>query len=363
MGGGYSNEADTTAATVSGGSDGTASGFASTVTGGYGNIASGDRSWLGGGGWNRARGIYSVVVGGGSASNTDSNSAQGDYSFVGGGRRNTALASNSVIGGGYSNIANGASNTVAGGYINTTRASYSTVGGGYSNEADSTYATVAGGYNNSATSYSTTVGGGYDNNATAWYATIPGGQSNDATGDYSFAAGRKAQAYGNGSWVWGDATNDTVAAWNDNMFVARASGGVYLYTNAAKTSGMKLTAGSSSWAGVSDSTKKRNIRLVDTRDVLDRVSRLPIKQWSYKAQNPEIEHVGPMAQDFWNAFHVGEDSLSISTIDPSGIALAAIQELHHQNQELQKELTALRARLQTLEAAQQQSLNERSDHE
>ena len=348
---------------------------------GESNVASGDYSTVGGGTFNRARGAYSVVAGGGGASNTDSNSAQGDYSFVGGGRRNTILATTSVIGGGYSNDAYGTYNTVAGGYDNTTRASYSTVGGGYSNEADSNYATIGGGYNNSATAidatvagggsndataYGATVGGGYDNNATSLYATIPGGQYNDATGEYSFAAGRKAQAYGNGSFVWGDATDDTVAAWSSNMFVARASGGVYFYTNAAKTSGMKLTAGSSAWAAVSDSTRKRNIRLVDTRSILEKVARLPIKQWSYKAQDPSVEHVGPMAQDFWNLFHLSDDSLSISTIDPDGIALAAIQELHHQNQELQKELTALRARLQTLEAAQQQSLNdlnERSNHE
>jgi hypothetical protein len=57
------------------------------------------------------------------------------------------------------------------------------------------------------------------------------------------------------------------------------------------------------------------------------VSQLPIKQWSYKSQDASIEHIGPMAQDFWNAFHLGEDCLGISTIDPDGIALAAIQEL------------------------------------
>ncbi len=96
---------------------------------------------------------------------------------------------------------------------------------------------------------------------------------------------------------------------------------------------------------------KQNIRNVDTRDVLGRVSQLPIKQWSYKAQDPSIEHIGPMAQDFWREFHLGDDSLSISTIDPSGIALAAIQGLY-------QEVVELRARVQTLEAAQQQGLKE-----
>ena len=34
-----------------------------------------------------------------------------------------------------------------------------------------------------------------------------------------------------------------------------------------------------------------------------------------------------MAQDFYKAFHVGNDSLSISTIDPAGIALIGVQTL------------------------------------
>jgi hypothetical protein len=108
---------------------------------------------------------------------------------------------------------------------------------------------------------------------------------------------------------------------------------------------------------VSDSTKKRNIRLVDTKDMLSKVAALPIKQWSYKSQNAGIEHIGPMAQDFWKLFHVGDDSLSISTIDPSGIALAAIQELakrnenlENQNQKLEAELAALRTQVQALMA-------------
>ena len=78
--------------------------------------------------------------------------------------------------------------------------------------------------------------------------------------------------------------------------------------------------------------------------LLEKVVRTPIKQWSYSSPDPSIEHIGPMAQDFWNAFHLGDDSLSISTIDPSGIALAAIQELAKRNEELE-------ARVKYLESA------------
>jgi hypothetical protein len=50
-----------------------------------------------------------------------------------------------------------------------------------------------------------------------------------------------------------------------------------------------------------------------------------------------------MAQDFWSRFKLGDDSLSISSIDPAGIALAAIQELAKQNETLRGELRQLRS--------------------
>ncbi len=105
---------------------------------------------------------------------------------------------------------------------------------------------------------------------------------------------------------------------------------------------------------MSDSTKKRNRRNVDTKAILDKVNAMPIQQWSYKSQDPLIEHVGPMAQDFWREFHVGHDLLTINTIDPSGIALAAIQELAKENAELRQQLAeqskAFEARMSTLES-------------
>ena len=136
-----------------------------------------------------------------------------------------------------------------------------------------------------------------------------------------------------------------------------------MYTS--PSSGAHLPSGSSAWVAISDSTKKTDIRPADSKAVLDKVVQLPIKEWRYKEQNdPSIRHIGPMAQDFWNAFHLGEDSLGISTLDPDGIALAAIQELAKQNVKLQtsnsileNEVRQLLARVQTLEADKQETLN------
>ena len=88
---------------------------------------------------------------------------------------------------------------------------------------------------------------------------------------------------------------------------------------------MRLAAGGSGWIGGSDSTLKRNIREVDYQDVLQKVAELPISQWSFKSQDENLEHIGPMAQDFYRLFGLGEDDKHINTLDPDGVALAAIK--------------------------------------
>jgi hypothetical protein len=388
----------------------TASGPFSAIGGGSDHVAGGSYACVSGGQNNRARGDYSVVAGG-SATAADSNSASGNSSVIGGGYHNAASGYAATIGGGYYHTSSGNSATVSGGYHNTATNFYATVAGGTYNAAlgqyatvsggayntataPAQYATVSGGRNVSATSQYATVSGGYSNWAGGEYSTvsggsrnlasgsysvisggggpsgidsnwadgdysmIPGGRACWAAGDYSFAAGRRAKAYWDGCFRWADDTNaDFYGGAGDTMnsFSARATGGVFFYTNTALSAGAYLWPGASAWSAVSDSTKKRNIRLVDTKSVLDKVAALPIKQWSYKAQDPSVEHIGPMAQDFWNLFHLGEDSLGISTIDPDGIALAAIQELAKRLEAVEAENLALRAQVQTMMASKQEN--------
>jgi hypothetical protein len=333
--GGEYNTASNGTATVGGGYSNEASGLSATSSGGQSNIASGSVATVGGGQYNVAEGDYSVVAGGGNLALLGGNRATGDYSFIGGGASNETRAIFTTISGGWSNVAD----SVA-----------ATVGGGYSNSARGDAATVGGGNDNSTRGDAATVGGGYGNTASGEYSTIPGGRDNEATGYCSFAAGYNAHAIANGVFAWADNYAQPFSPGVENTFNARASGGVRFYTNATASVGARLPAGGSAWVVICDSTKKRNIRLADTKAILEKVGTLPIKQWSYKSQDPSIEHIGPMAQDFWNAFHLGEDSLGISTIDPDGIALAAIQELHKENQQLKKELTQLNEQVESLSA-------------
>jgi endosialidase-like protein len=84
--------------------------------------------------------------------------------------------------------------------------------------------------------------------------------------------------------------------------------------------------------------------------VLDRVASLPILKWNAKGTDPNVKHVGPMAQDFKAAFGLGDDDKLISTIDLDGVALAAIQGLDAEGRKTNAELAAVKARNAELEA-------------
>jgi hypothetical protein len=192
------------------------------------------------------------------------------------------------------------------------------------------------------------VGGGYVNIARGDYSAVPGGFQNEAGGNFSFAAGRRARALHDGSFVWADQYNVSFSSSADNQFNVRASGGTRIYSNSGRTSGVTLAAGGSSWTAVCDSTLKRNIREVDYQSVLEKVAELPISQWSYKAQDESIEHIGPMAQDFYRLFGLDEDDKHINTLDPDGVALAAIKALYVQNQKLEGEIEDLQKLVEKL---------------
>jgi hypothetical protein len=156
----------------------------------------------------------------------------------------------------------------------------------------------------------------------------------------------------NGSFVWGD--NSTTAGITSpaaNTFTVRSAGGIWLGATSSptlpfgrfintSTGGYLSIAGV--WTSVSDRASKHDLRPLETKSVLEKVAHLPITSWSYKAEDPSVRHIGPMAQDFYEAFGLGLDNKHIGTIDSEGVALAAIQGLYRQNQ-------ALKARVGRLE--------------
>jgi hypothetical protein len=102
----------------------------------------------------------------------------------------------------------------------------------------------------------------------------------------------------------------------------------------------------------SDRNAKQDISAVTPAQILDKVSQLPVSEWSYKV-DASTRHIGPMAQDFYSAFNIGTDDKHIAPIDEGGVALAAIQGLNQkleaQNAELKKQNDALAVRVNELE--------------
>jgi hypothetical protein len=258
--------------------------------------------------------------------------------------------------------------TVGGGSGNTSSGQHSTVSGGIGNIASGQFASVTGGNGNGATASFSAVCGGQSNMASGANSAIVGGYGNIASGIRSFAIGYQAVASQNSAFVWSDDAGNLSydpysypdAGGLADSFNVRATGGVYFVTSidtstGRPTNGMYATSGGSGWYAYSDRAGKRDIVPVDASDILTRLSALQVSTWSYKSQDASIRHIGPMAQDFNAAFGLGEpdkvgDKRYINSIDVDGVALAAIQGLYQQNQQLQAENADLRSRLNDLDA-------------
>jgi trimeric autotransporter adhesin len=234
-----------------------------------------------------------------------------------------------------------------------------TVGGGANNQAgdgaglltDATAATVGGGRGNTANGTGATVGGGLGNFATGPDAMVPGGFSNTAQGLSSFAAGRDAKALHDGSFVWADSTTIggfgvNFASTAANQFSVRATGGARFVSgldgSGNPNAGVQLAPGGGSWSSLSDRAAKRAIRPASGRKVLRKLASVPVSTWSYRAQDDSIRHIGPMAQDFYRVFGVGEDRRHIDSVDADGVALAAIKGLNRKVERLQRKVASLK---------------------
>jgi hypothetical protein len=303
------------------------------------------------------------------------NTATGDYALVAGGFNNTAGGEGAVVCGGVNSVAGSPYAVVCGGYLNTAEDISAIVGGtfnqatedgsfvgcGGSNHAADTNSAVVGGANNSAEGWGSFIGTGSSNTAGGAYSCIPVGSVCRADGDFSLAFGRRAEALHHGAVVISaDSTLDTSAIVSgcDRQMVLHAVDNFYLTDSRetapcetgkflnTSTGGYLSDAGD--WTNASDRNAKENFRRLDGEALLERIAQLPIMAWNYKADDDDVRHIGPVAQDFHALFEVGAEETSISTIDPAGIALAAIKELHRKTQridEQQREIDELRSQL------------------
>jgi hypothetical protein len=119
------------------------------------------------------------------------------------------------------------------------------------------------------------------------------------------------------------------------------SNGVVAVTGNVYANGVQLT---------SDRNAKEHFTALNPQSVLAKVAAMPITEWNYKSENADDKHIGPMAQDFHEAFGLnGNDDKHISAVDGTGVALSAIQGLNQEVEDLKTENAELKQRLATLE--------------
>jgi hypothetical protein len=263
---------------------------------------------------------------------------------------------NHAIALGHGTMASGDYSTAMG--VDTTASGYESMATGYNTHAIGStstamgFATTANGDNSTAMGWNTTAMG-QSSTAMGAYTTATGNNST-AIGAFTLASGPNSTAIGTkvstdghwGSFIYGDASARSQAVNTaDNQFVAIASGGVYFFTSPDRSTGVGVAPGSGSWFSLSNRNAKTAVQPVDARAVLKKVVALPLNTWQYKAQEAKYRHMGPMAQDFYAAFQLGESDKGIDTVDADGVALAAIQGLHAELTEKNHEIAALRAEL------------------
>ncbi|HKR00358.1 MAG TPA: tail fiber domain-containing protein, partial [Pyrinomonadaceae bacterium] len=198
-------------------------------------------------------------------------------------------------------------------------------------------------------------------------AAVAIGYNVTADQDHTTAMGKFASNNGfTGTFVWSDgsatASADTFRNTANNEFAARATGGFRFRTNLAGTTGCNLPAGSGVFNCTSSRYTKENFALVNGQDVLSRLRNVPVSTWNYISEGKEVRHMGPMAEDFHQAFSLGTSNTAIGVQDLAGVSLAAIKTLDERTVQLQQksvEVDQLRLQvgeLRTANAALEQRL-------
>ncbi len=264
---------------------------------------------------------------------------------------NTALGSSALAGNvsasyncgvGYRSLysnATGSNNTAIG---QSTMFSNKSAGAGTAVGSNSLYFNEYGNYNTAIGNRALYYTLGWGNTAIGYnaFAGNTSGRNNTAMGNntalgsgnlfHAVAIGAYAEVNASGTMSFG--RQDSVNRWAFGRSSV-ASGAFQVGHDANDGNSAYLSTGGA-WTNASDISLKSDISEISGSDILSKVKQLNITRWKYTGTDEY--HIGPMAQQFYQLFGTGTDDHSISTIDPAGVALKAIQE----QQKIIEELTA-----------------------
>lgn len=183
----------------------------------------------------------------------------------------------------------------------------------------------------SADGQSATVSGGTENSASGERATVAGGYQNVSSGRSSFAVGQRAHAIHDGAVVFGDATSTDIFSAGSNEVRSQMP----IYAPSFNTTSARAA--------------KTAVEPVSPESILEKVTELPISTWEF-TEGESGRHLGPMADAFHEQFGLGTSAESIASVDADGVAFAAIQALASALAANEREITALKSRITTLES-------------
>ena len=200
------------------------------------------------------------------------------------------------------------------------------------------------------------------------YTVRAGGQGSVALGyrttannDYSVAIGYRASNNTHtGTMAMGDeSTTDSVRNQADNEFRIRYNGGIRLRVSTAANGntpgaggnvGCDLTVAVPSWTCASSRTLKTDFLAVDGEDVLWRVRNTPVTTWVMTGGDHRIRHMGPVAEDFYQAFGLGLGETTIGLGDIDGVNFAGVKALEARTTALAAQLDEARGAIAARDA-------------
>jgi len=129
-------------------------------------------------------------------------------------------------------------------------------------------------------------------------------------------------------------------------------------TNSSNGNGAILST-TGSWTNGSSVTLKE--RFSDIDDVLDRIAKIPVREWNYRpSDEAEFDdmagthadhvkqvraerHVGPVAEDFYAQFPrvMGDENRNLAPADVAGVALGGVKALIERIEQLENRLAEL----------------------
>lgn len=395
----------------------------SMTVGGTSNIASGSFSAIVGGNSHQVTGNNSVIAGGTSNEATSSssgvvagqsNDAFGVRVFVGGGFANRGQASDAFVGGGQSNIVSGSRSAIVAGQSNQATGNNTFIGGGRNSEAPSYSEAVVGLYPTTYTASSLTSWNALDRVFTVGNGSSTSNRNNALTilkngnvgieednpevplhiiggSDTRVDAGGYLQT-GNTNGANLNIDENEIMARNNGtfstIFINREGGDIVLAnagsgdvgvgrtptTNDLEVNGTASKSSAGDWLANSDARLKKNIKHLDSKEILQRMLRLkgityewndqvtendrPIGiQYGFTAQN--IQEVFPalVFEDEEGYLQTAYGTYDAMYVEAIRALLERIEALEAENETLQSKVSEtdqLKARLDRLEALLQQ---------